>query len=75
MNGKEIVLSETVTLDKEMAEAYELIKTSYEMYKAKEGLTYSFNEYLIRCGLVSLLSAFDSKIREGQHVRIQEGHA
>ena len=75
MTEKEIVISETIKLDKEMTEAYELIKQSYEIYKTKENLSYSFNEYLIRCGLISLLSAFDVKIRENKRTIPTEGHA
>ena len=75
MAENEIVISEKIQLDVEMNEAYELIKQSYEVYKSKENLKYSFNEYLIRCGLVSLLSAFDTKIRESRGVNAVEGHA
>ena len=69
---KKIKISETIELEPDLKLAYDTIKMSYEYYRTKEGLNYSFNEYLLRCGLSALLTAFE---REQKGTKIFEGHA
>ncbi len=70
--AKELDVLEKIKLDDSMALAYDTIKMSYDYYKAKEGLEYSFNEYLIRCGLTTLFQAFEKEVKDA---KIFEGHA
>lgn len=69
---KKITVSETIELDENMNKAYDAIKVAFEIYRTKENMKYSFDEYLLRCGLTSLLSSFEKQLESN---KIVEGHA
>jgi len=68
---KKIKISGTLELDETMFAAYHEVKKSFELYKIKDGMKYSFDEYLLRCGLSALLNSFDEQLKSAKI----EGHA
>ena len=50
-----IEIKEEINLSNSMEETYHQLKEHYEIFKKQNEIPYSFNEYLLRCGLVVVI--------------------